>query len=82
MGINDDYNQFRTEKNVEKQTLNSDVNLLISLKSYYILENIFSFLYERKKLDLIIYNKKYKKKLGLSIDDYKKISGRKFKSFI
>jgi len=39
------------------------------------LENIFSFL-EKKKLDLIIYNKEILKKFGVNIQDYKISSGK------
>jgi len=50
--------------------------LLKSINSSYILEMILSFLYEKKKLDLIIYNKQIQKKLNINIDVYKKISGK------
>jgi len=47
-----------------------------SIKSLYILKEIFSFLYEKEKMDLIIYNKEFQEKLDIDIEDYKKISGK------
>ena len=52
------------------------VNLRKSVKSFFIIENIFSFLKEKKKLSLIIYNKKYQDNFKIGIDYYKKISGK------
>ena len=46
------------------------------MKSSYILKGILSFLYEKKRLNLIIYNIKLKRKLGINIDKYKSISGK------
>ena len=53
----------------------SSINLLKSAKSYYIIKEIFSFLDEKKKLNMIIYNKKYQKRLDINIDNYKILSG-------
>ena len=47
-----------------------------SIESSYILEEIFSFLHERKKLDLIIYNKQFQNILHVDIEDFKKLSGK------
>ena len=52
------------------------INLRKSVNSFYIIENIFSLLSEDRKLEIIIYNKKYKHILGISLDYYKKISGK------
>ena len=52
------------------------VNLRKSVKSFYVIEAIFSLLSEKKKLNLIIYNKKYQRILGFNIDYYKLISGK------
>ena len=51
-------------------------SIINSIKSPYILELVFSFLYERNKLNMIIYNKQLQKKLGVDIEDYKKTSGK------
>ena len=48
---------------------------IIDLKSP-ILKIIFSFLNEKKKLNIIIYNKKIQKKLEISIKNYEKMSKR------
>ena len=53
----------------------SDISL-IKIESYYNLEKIFSYLEERNKLDIIIYNKQIQKKLGVSIGDYINMSGK------
>ena len=52
------------------------VNLSKAVKSTYIFEYIFSFLYIKKKLNIIIYYKKLQKKFNINIDNYKAISGK------
>ena len=47
---------------------------LDSIKSIFILKELFSFLKEKNKLEMIIYNKHLQKKLGVDIEDYKSIS--------
>ncbi len=47
-----------------------------SVKSLYIRKYIFSFLYEKKKLKFIEYNKTYQKDFNINIDNYKKLSGK------
>ena len=47
-----------------------------SIKSLYIIKNLFSFLYEKQKLKLIAYNKHIQNMLGIDINHYKKISRR------
>ena len=42
-----------------------------SIKSLYILKDIFSFLSENQKLKIIIYNKDLKKKLDINIENIK-----------
>ena len=49
---------------------------LEDIKSSYITKQIFSFLREKKKLNIIIYNKELQKKFLINIEDYKNISGR------
>ena len=42
----------------------------------YMIKEVFSFLYKKYKLNIIIYNKKLQKRLEVNIEDYKKISGK------
>ena len=51
-------------------------NLLQSLKSLSNLKFLFSFLVVEKKLNIIVYNKKIKRKLGIDIQYHKKVSGK------
>ena len=51
-------------------------NEIQKIKSINIINKILSFLIEKKKLDLIIYNNKIKNRLKIDIEYYKKISGR------
>ena len=57
----------------EFEDTKSKINLK-NIKSSYILKNIFSFLYEKQKLEIIVYNKELQKNLLICIEDYKKIS--------
>ena len=50
-------------------------NIGKSIKSLYILKDIFSFLSEKQKLELIIYNKDLQNKLDINIENYKRING-------
>jgi len=43
-----------------------------SIKSLYIIKDLFSFLYEKQKLKLIAYNKHIQNMLGVDISHYKK----------
>ena len=61
---------------IVKNNLEESVTDLGNIKSIYITKFILSFLLERKKLDMIIYNKKYQNKFNINIDYYKKISGK------
>ena len=63
-------------KNVTVENVESQINLIESIKSLFIIKNIFSFLKECSKLNLIIYNKKFQTKLGIDIEYYKTVSGR------
>ena len=47
------------------------------LKSIYFLKYLFSYVTEKKKLELLKYNKNIQKQIELSIIDYKKYSGEK-----
>ncbi len=53
-----------------------EINLYQSIKSFFNIKKIFLCLSNIKKLQLIIYNKKYQDKLGIDIESYKKQSGR------
>ena len=72
------------EKSDERKENNKDGNKISEesitdigkVKSIYIIEFILSFLLEKKKLDMIIYNKKYQDKFNINLDYYKKISGK------
>ena len=59
-----EYENIKSEKDIE------------SIKSLYILKYIFSFLYEKQKLKIIIYNKDIQKKLDINIENYKRIRGK------
>ena len=56
--------------------MENDKTIFKNIKSIYILKKIFSFLNQRKELNIIIYNKSLNKRLNISIDDYKKCSGK------
>ena len=58
-----EYENIKSEKDIE------------SIKSLYILKYIFSFLSEKQKLKIIIYNKDIQKKLDINIENYKRIRG-------
>ena len=60
-----EFENIKSEKYIEK-----------SIESSYILKNIFSYLSEKQKLKIIIYNKHLQKKLDINIEDYKKVSGK------
>ena len=62
-------------KKKNEQLISNSISLN-NVKSSYILKHILSLLYEKRKLNLLIYNKKLKKKLGINLDKYKSISGK------
>ena len=47
-----------------------------NIKSSFILKNIFSFLSEKEKLNIITYNKQLQKILSVAFEDYERISGK------
>ena len=61
----EEYENIKSEKSIGK-----------SIVKYVLKDAIFSFLSEKKKLEIIIYNKDLQKKLDLNIEDYKRISKR------
>ena len=46
------------------------------IKSIFILKKIFNNIESKRKLNLILYNKKIQKKLGFGLIDFKRFSGR------
>ena len=56
--------------------LDNSTNLIKIIKSLFIVKKLFLNLPEKTKLNLIINNKSLQTKLGLDIEDYKKISGK------
>ena len=54
----------------------SPVNLKKSIKSFYIFQNVFLYLQQKKRFQMIIYNKQIQKKVGINIEDYKRLSGK------
>ena len=75
MGISSDKNNSKKrERKEHKFEEKSNINILNSIKSFFNLIELFSFLKARQKLNIIIYNKHFQEKLGIDINDYKKIS--------
>ena len=58
------------------EKIKQKTNDCISIKSSYILNEIFSFLNMKQKLKIMIYNKQLQEKLGFNIENYKKLSGK------
>ena len=60
---------------VDFEKIKYNKNLINEIKSFFNLNEVFSFLGNRKKLlNMIIYNKQLQKKLGVNILDYKNLS--------
>ena len=57
-------------KNIESKINYRDI------KSSFTIKRIFSFLKEKEKLNIIIYNKKFQKLCLIDIEDYKQINGK------
>ena len=64
---------IKAKKMNEFENIISEKNIEKSIESIYILKDIFSFLSEKRKLKIIIYNKNLQKKLDINIDNYKRI---------
>ena len=56
--------------------MDEKINEFENIKSNYILNNIFSFLEKMRTLNVIKYNKSMLNKLKITIEDYKKTSGK------
>ena len=57
---------------MDEKISNDNKGVLLNIKSNYILKQIFNNLSEKKKLQIIKYNKNIQEKINKSIDDYKK----------
>ena len=66
---------IKAKKKNEFENIKSEKNIGKSIKSLYILKDIFSFLSEKQKLNIIIYNKHLQAKFNINIENYKRISG-------
>ena len=49
-------------------------NIFKNLKNDYCLQNLFNYLLKKKSLDIIKYNKNIKRRINISIKDYKEYS--------
>ena len=58
----------------EFENIKSKINIGKSIESLQILKEIVSFLSEKKKLNLIIYNKQLQRNLDINLNGYKKIN--------
>ena len=54
----------------ELEKIKSNINLR-DIKSSYIIKGIFSYLYDKEKLNMVIYNKVLQKMLKVGYEDYK-----------
>ena len=69
---------IKSKKMNELENIKCEKNIEKSIKSLYILKDIFSFLPEAHKLRIMIYNKNLQKRFDINIEDYKRIT-RKYK---
>jgi len=80
MGTCSDKNSLKVEEKRRhrhrSKEVKSEINILESLKDSKNSKEIFSFLDKKQKLKIIINNKQMQEKLGISIEDYKYISGK------
>ena len=51
-------------------------SILNFISSSYVLENVFSFIYEKNKFNIIKYNKNLQNLFHIDIDDFKNLSGK------
>ena len=56
--------------------MGNELKTIKKIKSVHILERIFSFLWQNKKLDIIAHNKKLQRTIGLDLEDYIKTSNK------
>ena len=76
MGMSGVNKKNKDKKEIIIKAFKFTTNIVKTIKSKYIINNIFSYLYEIKKLELIKYNKKSQKILEIDINYYKQISGK------
>ena len=71
---------FLEQKKQKKEEINKafefTTNKIKTIKNKYIINDIFSFLYENKKLELIKYNNNLEKILEIDINYFKQKSGK------
>ena len=60
-----------TSSSKEKINKVSTINIMKAIKSKFILKNMFSLLYLKRKLNLIKYNKKFQKIFEIDVNYYK-----------
>ena len=77
MGISNEKQQFNGEGKIGSENLET-VKIRESMKSKYMIQKVFSYLDQKKKLKIIIYNKKCQSALEINIEDYKNQSGKFF----
>ena len=75
---NEKINLVKSEKNLKDI---NHKNILNKISSNYILKRVFSYLYERNKLDLIKYNNSLKNKIDIKLLNYKLYSGKYMKIY-
>ena len=61
---------------IKEKKKNESIDLIMSINSKYITQKIFSYLDNKKKLNMIIYSKKSQESLDINIEDFKKASGK------
>ena len=66
------------DENFMKEASKLSFELRKKIKSQNILKYIFSVLNQKKKLNMVIYNKKYQRILGFNINYYTLISGKEY----
>ena len=53
-----------------------EIKYIKDIKSQYNIKGIFSFLNEKQKCNMIIYNKQLQNNFGINIENFKKVSGK------
>ena len=62
----------KIKNDLNKKSEDDKTLKLGDIKSLIVYKKIFSFFDERKKLDLLKYNKNYQKKMRIKLENYKK----------
>ena len=78
MGANSGKKNLKSKdiENHEFEEIKTNLTILKTIKSLYIVKEIFFFLNIKQRLSIIKYNKQLQEKLGIDIEEYKKISGK------